>query len=92
MLIQLLKLVVVKDHPGLSIGQPFECNVSIARDLIIEGIAEAVDPVQHAAQLAQQSKGLSVHGHIEVREPEIEERDPQPSVVKITKRKQSALP
>jgi hypothetical protein len=84
MFIKLVKSIVVQGYPGVGVGVPFDCPVSIARDLIIEGMAEAV--------IAEEApnRAVGMRATIEVREPEIENRDPEPVPVN-PKRKKSAL-
>lgn len=61
MRIKLLTGAVVKGHPGVVVGQVFECNEAAARELISMRIAEAVTAIEP----------------IQVREPVIEHRDPE---------------
>lgn len=65
MKIKLLKAIVIKGHPGVSVGDVFDVADSIGADLCVEGAAELVK--------AEPTRT------IEVREPEVESRDPQPT-------------
>lgn len=60
MRIKLLTGAVVKGHPGVVVGQVFECNDAAARELLSMRIAELVETVEP----------------VQTREPVIENRDP----------------
>jgi hypothetical protein len=67
MLIKLIRPTIVTGHPGAQVGQPIEVEDSDAVSLINHGRAVAIP---HEAQ------------QIEVREPEVENRDPQPVTIR----------
>lgn len=64
MKLKLLKAVVVKGCPGITVGDVFECPDNIGRDFVIEGLAEVatVEPAKVEP--------------VQTREPEVEHRDP----------------
>ncbi len=65
--IRMTKGVVVKGHPGVSVGDEIDVAWHLADQLVIEGLAEEVKEVK-----------ASIAEVIETREPEVEAREPQP--------------
>jgi len=67
--IKLLRPVVVKDAPGVAVGDVFPVPARLAHDLVIEGLAEYANAETLKTEMLKSEK-------VQKRKPAIENRDP----------------